>query len=177
MLGPGGRSDHLAMVEPDAERQTPPEELDEEESLELEDISLEAPSRGFEVKDSALEESSFQDIALVDSGKVMLALEEAEDKKRSQEDSPAPSAPTASAAGMERHASRSPVMLGEYVGKKDLLLRLIKSDYFDAWIGLAYLWKYDGKDVGLQYFLCERMKERPMGEIEFVLPQIWYTAS
>lgn len=135
---------------------------------------------------------SFDEIALADSGKIMLPVElieegsGAEDNSneaiesvdRKEDESPSASGPSDSIysgpSDVSRHSGpRSLAPLGDYIGKKDLLLRLFQSDYFDAWIGLAYLWRYNGKDVGLQYFICERMRQRPLGEIEFVLPQIW----
>lgn len=124
-------------------------------------------------------EDSFQEIALADSGKVMLNVFDAgpslgdsfssADVNGSVDLAGDKSGNPASGSGIQ-----APTSLSEYTGTKDLLFRLIRSDYFDAWIGLNYLWKYNGKDVGLQYFLCERLRERPMSEIEFVLPQIWY---
>lgn len=138
-------------------------------------------------------EDSFQEIALADSGKLMLPMDMIEepgsdDGGDDDGDGIGPTADTppdisspmdesvysAGPSDISRHSGpRSMAPLSEYIGKKDLLLRLLQSDYFDAWIGLAYLWRYNGKDVGLQYFICERMRERPLGEIEFVLPQIW----
>lgn len=124
-------------------------------------------------------ENKFQDIALADSGKVMLkaslhmGMEDDVDNLLPETVEPAVESPSVQDDCYK--SRRKLVSLGEeYVGTKDLLLRLLKSDYFDAWIGLNYLWQYSGKDSGMQYFLCERLKERPYGEIEFVLPQIWY---
>jgi len=143
-------------------------------------------------------EESFQEIALVDSGKLMLPVGSREDMESTSfsddpsvhpvshyqspaemwatpTPSPETSIPTSAPSQSASPSQRSLVPLGNCVGGKDMLLRLLQSDYFDAWIGLAYLWRYNGRDVGLQYLLCERMRQRPMDEIEFVLPQIWYT--
>jgi hypothetical protein len=126
-------------------------------------------------------ENSFQEIALADSGKVMLNVFDAGPSLGDSFSSADMSGSVENAGDKPEGPANSsgiqvPTSLSEYTGTKDLLFRLIRSDYFDAWIGLNYLWKYNGKDVGLQYFLCERLRERPMSEIEFVLPQIWYTA-
>lgn len=58
---------------------------------------------------------------------------------------------------------------------KEGLLQMIQSDHFDAWMALACLWKVagGGREVGLQFYVCERLKGRPQDEIEFLLPQIW----
>lgn len=134
------------------------------------------------VNPASLEES-FQEIALADSGKVMLNVFDADPTLGAVLGSPV--LPESSADGTVDEVVQETVRstriaappLAEFTGTKELLFRLIQSDYFDAWIGLNYLWKYNGKDVGLQYFLCERLRERPMSEIEFVLPQIWYFQS
>ncbi len=113
-------------------------------------------------------EGSFQEITLkdhVDSGKIM--LETLEDEQEQVDLSK-------SSVASEVSTTAPSDNLVDYTGSKDLLLRLFQSDYFDSWIGLNYLWRYNSKDVGIQYFLCERLKDRPIGEIEFVLPQIWY---
>lgn len=77
----------------------------------------------------------------------------------------------ATPAGATADPEPVPVASG---GSKELLLRLLQSEHFVAWIGLNYLWKYSSaRDVGLQYFICEQLKRRPLAEIEFILPQIW----
>lgn len=53
-----------------------------------------------------------------------------------------------------------------------LLLRLFKSDFFNTWIAVSYLYKYS--DPGIQEYLCKRLSEQPIEEIEFLLPQLWY---
>jgi hypothetical protein len=62
---------------------------------------------------------------------------------------------------------------------KEGLLALIQSDHFDAWMALACLWRVagGGREVGLQFYVCERLKGRPQDEIEFLLPQIWYVSA
>jgi phosphatidylinositol 4-kinase len=57
-----------------------------------------------------------------------------------------------------------------FASKKSWLLRLFQSDFFDAWIALSYLFKYP--DLGIQEYLCSRMKYFPISEIEFLIPQL-----
>lgn len=84
--------------------------------------------------------------------------------------------PTTAEQQQQLKPAPSPLPL-EFGSRKDMLLRLLESEHFDAWIGLSYLWKYNGKDVGIQFYLCEKLKARPLEEIEFLLPQIWYNRS
>ncbi|KAF9954153.1 Phosphatidylinositol 4-kinase pik1alpha (PI4-kinase)(PtdIns-4-kinase) [Mortierella alpina] len=52
-----------------------------------------------------------------------------------------------------------------------MLLRLFKSEYFNAWIAVSYLFKYPDA-VGIQHYLCNELKKFPLDEIEFFLPQL-----
>jgi len=52
-----------------------------------------------------------------------------------------------------------------------MLLRLFKSEYFNAWIAISYLFKYPDA-VGIQHYLCNELKRFPLDEIEFFLPQL-----
>ncbi|KAF9131230.1 Phosphatidylinositol 4-kinase pik1alpha (PI4-kinase)(PtdIns-4-kinase) [Mortierella sp. 14UC] len=52
-----------------------------------------------------------------------------------------------------------------------LLLRLFKSEFFNAWIAVSYLFKYPDA-VGIQHYLCNELKKFPLDEIEFFLPQL-----
>lgn len=53
----------------------------------------------------------------------------------------------------------------------DSLLRLINSDFFDSSQAVFYLHKYRNI-VGIQYFICEKIKLFPNEEIDFLLPQL-----
>ena len=59
------------------------------------------------------------------------------------------------------------------VSSKSLLLRLFQSDLFTAVQALHYLQKYSN-EPGIQYYLCERLKELPDEDVEIFLPQLWY---
>ncbi|KAF9355993.1 Phosphatidylinositol 4-kinase pik1alpha (PI4-kinase)(PtdIns-4-kinase) [Mortierella sp. AD094] len=52
-----------------------------------------------------------------------------------------------------------------------MLLRLFKSEFFNAWIAVSYLFKYPDA-VGIQHYLCNELKKFPLDEIEFFLPQL-----
>ncbi|KAF9912246.1 Phosphatidylinositol 4-kinase pik1alpha (PI4-kinase)(PtdIns-4-kinase) [Lobosporangium transversale] len=52
-----------------------------------------------------------------------------------------------------------------------LLLRLFKSEFFNAWIAVSYLYKYPDA-VGIQHYLCNELKRFPLEEVEFFLPQL-----
>ncbi|KAF9974691.1 Phosphatidylinositol 4-kinase pik1alpha (PI4-kinase)(PtdIns-4-kinase) [Actinomortierella ambigua] len=52
-----------------------------------------------------------------------------------------------------------------------LLLRFFKSEFFNAWIAVSYLFKYPDA-VGIQHYLCNELKKFPLDEIEFFLPQL-----
>ena len=54
----------------------------------------------------------------------------------------------------------------------DSLLRLFKSDFFDSWIGISYLFKYPGS--GVHDYLCNRLYAMPDRDIEFYLIELWY---
>lgn len=55
-----------------------------------------------------------------------------------------------------------------------LLLRLFESQFFNSWIAVSYLFKYSNH-IGIQEYLCLRLAEFPIDEIQFLLPQLWYT--
>merc|ERR1712137_691074 len=52
----------------------------------------------------------------------------------------------------------------------DSLLRLFKSDFFDSWIGISYLFKYPGS--GVHDYLCNRLYAMPDRDIEFYLIEL-----
>ena len=51
------------------------------------------------------------------------------------------------------------------------LLRFFKSDFFDAWIAVSYIFKY--KDVGIQDYLCQQLMRFPLEDVQYFLPQLW----
>ena len=55
---------------------------------------------------------------------------------------------------------------------KGLLLRLFQSDLFTSTQAVYYLYKYSA-EPGIQFYLCERLKDMPRDQIEFLLPQLW----
>lgn len=55
---------------------------------------------------------------------------------------------------------------------KGLLLRLFQSDLFTPTQAVYYLYKYS-TEPGIQFYLCERIKDMPSEQVEFLLPQIW----
>lgn len=55
---------------------------------------------------------------------------------------------------------------------KGLLLRLFQSDLFTPTQAVYYLGKYSN-EPGIQFYLCERLRDMPNDQIEFLLPQIW----
>lgn len=59
------------------------------------------------------------------------------------------------------------------ISSKSLLLRLFQSELFTAVQALHYLQKYSN-EPGIQYYLCERLKELPDEDVEVLLPQLWY---
>lgn len=61
----------------------------------------------------------------------------------------------------------------EMGSRKSGLLRLFNSDFFDASMALSYLWKYNQRETGIQVAICERLRAMPIGETEFLLPQLW----
>ncbi|KAI3645280.1 hypothetical protein MP228_011444 [Amoeboaphelidium protococcarum] len=52
-----------------------------------------------------------------------------------------------------------------------LLLRLFQSQFFSTWLAVSYLYKHID-NIGVQFYLCHRLKEFPVQEIEFLLPQL-----
>ncbi|KAI9305870.1 kinase-like domain-containing protein [Cunninghamella echinulata] len=52
-----------------------------------------------------------------------------------------------------------------------LLLRLFKSEFFNSWIAVSYLFRYPD-NVGIQHYLCSELNKFPLPEIEFFLPQL-----
>lgn len=55
---------------------------------------------------------------------------------------------------------------------KSLLLRLFQSELFTAVQALHYLQKYYN-EPGIQYYLCERLKQFPEEDVNDLLPQLW----
>ncbi|KAI9474221.1 MAG: kinase-like domain-containing protein [Benjaminiella poitrasii] len=54
-----------------------------------------------------------------------------------------------------------------------LLLRLFTSEYFNAWIAISYIFRYPD-NVGIQHYLCTQLRNFPIAEIEFFLPQLMH---
>jgi hypothetical protein len=52
------------------------------------------------------------------------------------------------------------------------LLRLFKSDFFDAWIAISYLFRY--QTSGVHDYLCNELYNTNEDDIEFYLIQLWY---
>lgn len=58
------------------------------------------------------------------------------------------------------------------ISPKALLLRLFQSELFTAVQALHYLQKYSN-EPGIQYYLCERLKDLPEEDVEILIPQLW----
>lgn len=52
------------------------------------------------------------------------------------------------------------------------LLRLFKSDFFDSWIAISYLFRY--QNSGVHDYLCNELYAMDDNEIEFYLIELWY---
>ena len=52
------------------------------------------------------------------------------------------------------------------------LLRLFKSDFFDSWIAISYLFRY--RSPGVHDYLCNELYNTPSEDIEFYLPELWF---
>lgn len=70
-----------------------------------------------------------------------------------------------------------PEFVPEGANKKDILvprssglLRLFKSELFNAWMALQYLQRQD--QIGVHYYLCNRLRDLPLVDIEFIVPQL-----
>lgn len=50
------------------------------------------------------------------------------------------------------------------------LLRLFSSELFSHWMALHYLFKQD--QVGIHYYICNRLRSLPLEEVEFIIPQL-----
>jgi phosphatidylinositol 4-kinase B len=50
------------------------------------------------------------------------------------------------------------------------LLRFFKSEFFDCWIAVSYLFKY--KTIGIQDYICRLMRNFPIEQVQFFLPQL-----
>jgi hypothetical protein len=61
---------------------------------------------------------------------------------------------------------------GKIYSTKALLLRLFQSELFTAVQALHYLQKYSN-EPGIQYYLCERLKELPEQNVDILIPQLW----
>ncbi|KAJ3225831.1 Phosphatidylinositol 4-kinase pik1alpha (PI4-kinase)(PtdIns-4-kinase) [Clydaea vesicula] len=57
------------------------------------------------------------------------------------------------------------------MSSNDLLLRLFQSDYFDARLAIQYLHRYNN-NIGIQHYICNRLKNFPSKDVEFLLPQL-----
>lgn len=62
---------------------------------------------------------------------------------------------------------------GDVISRRAGLLRLFRSDFFDSGMAVGYLWKYNKREVGVQFAVCEKLKAMPVRELEFLLPQLW----
>lgn len=51
------------------------------------------------------------------------------------------------------------------------LLRLFKSDFFDSWIAISYLYRY--RSSGIHDYLCNEFYNTPNDDIEFYLSELW----
>lgn len=60
----------------------------------------------------------------------------------------------------------------KFISSKSLLLRLFQSELFTGVQALHYLRKYSN-EPGIQYYLCERLKELPEEDVEVIIPQLW----
>lgn len=60
----------------------------------------------------------------------------------------------------------------KFISSKALLLRLFQSELFTSLQALHYLQKYSN-EPGIQYYLCERLKEFSESELEGLIPQLW----
>jgi phosphatidylinositol 4-kinase B len=63
--------------------------------------------------------------------------------------------------------------LDSKVVPSSLLLRLFESEYFDSRLAIYYLHLYPSK-TGVQHYLTGRLRQFPLAEIEFLLPQLTY---
>lgn len=71
-----------------------------------------------------------------------------------------------------RQMQKSPIT--QY-SSKNMLLRLFQSELFTCTQAVYYLYKY-ASDPGIQFYLCERLKDMPYHKVEFLFPQLWYGA-
>ena len=51
------------------------------------------------------------------------------------------------------------------------LLRLFKSDFFDSWIAVSYLFRY--RNPGIHDYLCNELYNTRTDDIEFYLSELW----
>ncbi|SAL99253.1 hypothetical protein [Absidia glauca] len=59
----------------------------------------------------------------------------------------------------------------QHIMSNELLLRLFRSEFFNSWIAVSYLFRYSG-NLGIQHYLCSELNTFPLSEIEFFLPQL-----
>lgn len=60
--------------------------------------------------------------------------------------------------------------------KRDWLLRLFESEFFNAHLAVSYLHQYS-ETTGIQHYLCERIwRDVPIHEISFFIPQLCHLA-
>lgn len=52
------------------------------------------------------------------------------------------------------------------------LLRFFRSDFFDVWVAVAYLYRYP--EHGIRDYLCNELFKFPVASVEFYLPQLAY---
>ena len=52
------------------------------------------------------------------------------------------------------------------------LLRLFKSEFFDSYILVSYLFKY--QQAGVHDYLCNELYKLSDIDVEFYLPQLWF---
>ncbi|KAG4304892.1 hypothetical protein PORY_001567 [Pneumocystis oryctolagi] len=67
------------------------------------------------------------------------------------------------------------LMDGSKTSGNDLLLRFFESAHFNSYLCVAYLARYPN-NIGIHHYLCSRLKEFSMAEIEFFLPQLCHLA-
>lgn len=60
----------------------------------------------------------------------------------------------------------------KFISSKALLLRFFQSEFFTPIQALHYLQKYSN-EPGIQYYLCERLKQFSEKDFEFIIPQLW----
>ncbi|TPX30520.1 hypothetical protein SmJEL517_g05931 [Synchytrium microbalum] len=80
------------------------------------------------------------------------------------------SAPDASTAKLET-SPQQPSLPSTSQQSSSWLLRLFQSDFFDARLAVSYLYRYPDT-VGIQFYVCNRLKSMPHDHVIFLLPQL-----